>query len=197
MGLIARDTERCVEGAIARLNSEVRAHHHERIRDRVEDRLGEFAFVDGLIGACAERSHIRERQHGAADRAITYRAGGYPNDEPSVPVAKIGPPFHTVGDDLAALLFQAGQAGEHRDIAAGPAHVRSRETKPIRRRLIEARDYKVTSHENDGHFNGIKDVDQIDRCRDALETGRHRPAREALYSLRHRCSTGSATAGRT
>src|ERR1051326_1634120 len=46
---LARDTERVVEGAIARLNAEVSAQYDEGIGDGVEDRLGEFAFVNGLI----------------------------------------------------------------------------------------------------------------------------------------------------
>src|SRR6516225_9411248 len=103
--LIARDPEHCVEGAIARLDSLVSAQHDERIGDRVEDRLGAFALVDGLIDACTESSHISERQHRAGDLAITFCVGGYPNNEPLVPVAKIGPGFHSVGDDPAALLF--------------------------------------------------------------------------------------------
>src|SRR5216683_660715 len=56
--------EHCVEGAIARQDSLVSAQHDERIGNRVEDRLSAFAFVDGLIDARAERSHISERQHG-------------------------------------------------------------------------------------------------------------------------------------
>ncbi len=57
---IARHPEHCVEGAIARLDPLVRAQHDEGIGDRVEDRLGAFAFVDRLIDAGAERSHICE-----------------------------------------------------------------------------------------------------------------------------------------
>src|SRR5262249_50439696 len=123
-----------------------------------------------------------------------------------------GPGFHSAGDDLAALLFQAGHAGEHRDIAGRPTNVRWQEAKQVRPRLIEAGDPKVASHDNDGNFNGIKDVDQIRRCGrvvtiDPLQTGpaassrnglRHyRVVREAVYRPRLRCSTGSATAGRT
>ena len=95
--------------------------------NRVEDRLGAFAFVDDLIDARAESSHVSERQHGAGDLAIAFCVGGYPNNEPPVPVAKIGPGFHSAGDDLAALLFQAGQASENRDIAGRPTNVRWRE----------------------------------------------------------------------
>ena len=109
--------EHRVEGAIARLDSLVSAQHDERIGNRVEDRLGAFALVDDLIDACAERCHIRERQHGAADLALTFCVGGYADNEPPVPVAKIGPGLYSGGDDLAALLFQTGQAGEARDIA--------------------------------------------------------------------------------
>src|SRR5215510_8286396 len=127
--LIARDPEHCVEGAIARLDPLVSAQHDKRIGDRVEDRLGEFAFVDGLIDACAESSHISERQHGAGDLAIASCEGGYSNNEPVVSFAKIGPGFHSARDDLAALLFQAREAGEHRDIAARPANVRWRKAK--------------------------------------------------------------------
>ena len=53
--LIARDAEHRVEGAIPGLDPLVGAQHHERVGDRVEDRLGAFALIDGLIGACAER----------------------------------------------------------------------------------------------------------------------------------------------
>src|SRR5262249_6216738 len=91
--LIARDPEHCVEGAIARLDLVVSAQHDERFGDRVEDRLGAFAFVDGLIDACAESSHISERQHGAGDLTIASYIRGYPNNEPLVSIAKIGPGF--------------------------------------------------------------------------------------------------------
>src|SRR5215470_9565328 len=102
--LIARDPEHCVEGAITRLDPLVSAQHDEGIGDRVEDRLGAFAFVDGLIDARAKSSHISECQYRAGDLAIAFCVGGYPNTEPPVPVAKIGPGFHSAGDDLAALL---------------------------------------------------------------------------------------------
>jgi hypothetical protein len=45
--------EHRVEGAIAGLDSLVSAEHDERIRNRVEDRLGAFALIDDLIDACA------------------------------------------------------------------------------------------------------------------------------------------------
>src|SRR5207244_150091 len=80
-------------------------------------------FVDDLIDACAESSHISERQHGAGDLAIAFFKRGYPHNEPPVPVAKIGPGFHSACDDLAALLFQTGQASENRGIAGRPANV--------------------------------------------------------------------------
>ena len=141
--LIARDPEQCVESTIARLDSLVSVQHDERISDRVEDRLRAFAFVNCLIHACAESSHVGEGQHGAGDLAITSCVRGYPNNEPLVPVAKIGPGFDSAGDDLAASLFQPGQASERRDIAHRPTKVRCREAEHIRRRLIEASDHKV------------------------------------------------------
>src|SRR2546430_6976762 len=82
--------EHCVEGAIARLDSLVSVQHDERIGNRVEDRLGAFAFVDDLIDACAESSHISERQHGAGDLTIACCVGGYPHNEPLLPIAKVG-----------------------------------------------------------------------------------------------------------
>src|SRR5207248_3389634 len=120
-----------------------------------------------------------------------------------------------VSDDLAALLFQAGEARERRDIAGRPTNVRWREAEHIRRRLIEASDHEIASHDDDGNVNGIEDVDQIGRSRvggrvsiiDALETGpaaterdalrQHQAAPEAAYRSRLRCRTGSATVGRT
>src|SRR5690242_14874468 len=57
--------ELCVEGAIARLDSLIGAQHDDRIGNSVEDRLSAFAFVDDLIDACAESSHVSERQYGA------------------------------------------------------------------------------------------------------------------------------------
>ena len=54
--------EHRVEGAIAGVDSLVSAQHDERIGNRVEDALGAFALVDDLIDACAQSSHIRERQ---------------------------------------------------------------------------------------------------------------------------------------
>src|SRR6266571_5145200 len=185
--------EHCVEGAIAQLDSLVSVQHDERIGNRVEDRLGAFAFVDDLIDACAESSHIRERQHGASDLAIACCIGGYPHNEPLLPIAKIGPRFYSACDDLAALLFQTGQAGEHRDITGRPTHVRWREAKHTRRRLIEADEHKVASQHDDGNINGIKDVRGRVVTIDALETG---PAVMApSLSLPHdsplRCSYGS------
>src|SRR5215469_4775682 len=50
--------EQCVEGAIARLDSLISAQHDDRISNSVEDRLGAFVFVDHLIDACAESSHV-------------------------------------------------------------------------------------------------------------------------------------------
>src|SRR5712691_6497450 len=82
--------EQCVEGAIARMDSLISAQHDERIGNSVEDRLSAFAFVNDLIDACAESSHVSERQHGASDPAIPLGVGGYPRDEPLIPVAKIG-----------------------------------------------------------------------------------------------------------
>ena len=157
--------EQCVEGAIARLDSLVSAQHDDRIGNRVEDRLSAFALVDDLIDARAESSHVSERQHGAGDLAIPSCVGGYPHNEPLIPVAKIGPGFHSACDDLTALLFQTGQASENRDIAGRPANVGWREAKHIRRRLIEARDHEVASQDDDGNFNGIEDIDQIGRSR--------------------------------
>src|SRR5712691_7559111 len=198
--------EQRVEGAIARLDSLVSVQHDERIGNRVEDRLGAFAFVDDLIDACAERSHISERQHGAGDLAIACCVGGYPHNEPLLSIAKIGARFYSACDDLAALLFQTGQAGEHRDIAGRPINVRWREAKHTRRRLIEADEHKVASQHDDGNINGIKDVGRIGRRPAPLETGpavigrnalrRHLAAAEAVYRSRLRCSTGSATVGR-
>ena len=62
-------------GAIAGVDLPVTPKHDERIGNRVQDALGAFALVDDLIDACAQRSHIRERQHGAGDLAITVRVG--------------------------------------------------------------------------------------------------------------------------
>src|SRR2546426_11747805 len=95
--------------------------HDERIGNRVEDRLGAFAFVDDLIDACPESSHISERQHGAGDSAIACCVGGYPHNEPLLPIAKIGPRFYSACDDLAALLFQAAKTREARGLSALPA----------------------------------------------------------------------------
>jgi len=106
------------------VDSLVSAEHDDRIGDRVEDRLGAFALVDDLIDACAERSHIRERQHGAGDLAITLCVGRYADGEGPVPIAKIRPGLTPLADDLAALLLQAGQAGENRDSAGRPTNVR-------------------------------------------------------------------------
>jgi hypothetical protein len=103
--IIARNPEHCVEGAIARLDSKVGTQHYEGIDDRIEDRLGAFAFVDCLIGACAESSHISEREHGPDDLAIALRVRGYPNNKPLVPVTKIDPGFYFTVDDVAAVLF--------------------------------------------------------------------------------------------
>src|SRR6266851_4956241 len=77
--------EHFVEGAIARQDSLVSAQHDERISNRVEYRLGAFAFVDDL--------------------PIAFCVGGYPHNEPLIPVAKIGPGFYSACDDLDALLF--------------------------------------------------------------------------------------------
>src|SRR6516162_5623076 len=52
--------EHGVESAIARQDSMISAQHDAWIRNRVEDRLGAFALVDGLIEACADSSHIGE-----------------------------------------------------------------------------------------------------------------------------------------
>src|SRR6266566_7950589 len=82
--------KQCVEGAIARMDSLISAQHDERIGDSIENRLSAFAFVDHLIDACAESSHVSERQHSADDLAIAFFKGGYPRNEPPVPVAKIG-----------------------------------------------------------------------------------------------------------
>src|SRR5579871_496120 len=161
--LVARDPELCVKGPISRLNPLVCAQHDERFGDRVEDRLGGFAFVDSLIDAWAESGHICECQQDASDLAIDYRIGRYPNNEPLVSVAKIGSNLQSTGDDLVALLFQAGQAGEHRDIAGCPSNVRLREAKRLRPRLIEIGDSKVASKSDNRNFNGIKDVNEVGR----------------------------------
>src|SRR5262249_42866985 len=134
--LIAGESEHRVEGAIARLDALVSAQHDERISDCVEDRLRAFTFIDGLSAAGAERCHIGERQHSAAD-AIAFRARGYPDNEPFFSEAKISPGFHSIGNDLAALLFEPGQASKRRDIARRPANVRFREAKHLRRGSIK------------------------------------------------------------
>jgi hypothetical protein len=110
-------------------------------------------------------SHVSERQYGAGDLTIAFFNGRYPQYEPPVLVAKIGPRFHSACDDLAALLFQTGQATENRNIAGRPANVRWREAKHIRRRLVEAPDHEVASQDDDGNFNGIEDIEQIGRHR--------------------------------
>ncbi|HEX9084472.1 MAG TPA: hypothetical protein VF836_07020 [Gemmatimonadaceae bacterium] len=63
------------------------------------------------------------------------------------------------------MLFQAWTAGEHRNIAGRPTDVRRRKAKYIRRRSVEAGDAEVSSQDNDGNFNGIKDVNEISRGR--------------------------------
>ena len=157
--------EHCVEGTIARVDSLVSAKHDHRVSERVKDRLGAFALVDDLIDARAERGHICERQHDAADPALTFCVRGYPDNEPPVPVAKIDPCLYSTCEDLAVSLLQTGQARQHRDIARRPTSVRRREAKRIRRRLVEARDREVALQCDDRNFNGVEDVDQIRRTR--------------------------------
>ncbi len=213
--LVARHPKHRVEGAIARLDPLVSAQHDEGIGERVEDRLGAFAFVDGLIDASAESSHICESQQRTGGLAITPWIGGYPNDEPPLPLAKIDSIIHSTGDDLATLLFQAGQSSEHRDIAGRPTNVGWREAEHVRGRFVEAGNPEVSLHQDDGNFHGIEDVDQIGRSRacsrvvtsQRLETGpaavdpdvsrHHGAAPDAAYRVRLRCRTGSATVGTT
>src|SRR5262249_58994022 len=71
-----------VERAIAQQDSLVSAQHDTRISNRVEDRLDAFAFVDGLIDARAESSHIRERHHDAGYVAIPFTLLPYPTYHP-------------------------------------------------------------------------------------------------------------------
>src|SRR6516164_6538347 len=98
--------------------------HRDRVGNRIEDRLGAFTLIEDLIEALAESSHISGRQHGAGDLPLSLGVGGYPHNEPLIPVAKIGPGLHSACDDPAALLFQTGHASENRDIAGRPANVR-------------------------------------------------------------------------
>jgi len=74
-------------------------------------------------------------------------------------VAKIGPGFYSACDDLAALLFETGQASERRDVGGHPTDVGWREAKHIRRRLIEPDQNKVASQDDNGKIKGIKDID--------------------------------------
>src|SRR5262249_5209100 len=121
--------------------------------------------VDDLIDTRAERSHVSERQDRRGDLAIAFPERGYPYSEPPISVTKLCAGFHSACDDLAALLFQTGHAGENRDVARRPTNVGTGEAKHIRRRLIEARDHEVASHNDDGNFNSVEDVDQICRRR--------------------------------
>src|SRR5262249_36251725 len=124
-----------------------------------------FALVDDLIDACAEGGHVRERQHGAADLVLTICVRRYSDNEPPVPVAKIGSRLYSGCHDLAALLFETRQAGETRDIARRSTDVRWGEAKLLCRRLVEAGDREVASHDNDRKFNRVEDVGQIGRSR--------------------------------
>jgi hypothetical protein len=72
--LISRNPKHRVEGLIARLHAQVRAEHDDRVGDRVEDRLGVFAFINGLSDACAESGHVGEREH-RADLAFASYEG--------------------------------------------------------------------------------------------------------------------------
>src|SRR4029450_1447037 len=126
---------------------------------------GAFALIDDLIDACAESGHIRERQHCAADLALTICVGRYAENEPPVTVAKIRSRLYSACHDLAALLFQTRQSGEARDIAWRSTNVRWGEPKLIRRRLVEACDREVASQDDDRNFNRVEDVGQIGRSR--------------------------------
>lgn len=54
--------EHFVESAIATVDPLIAVEHDEGIGNRVEDGLGAFALVDGLIDAGAEDSHIGKRK---------------------------------------------------------------------------------------------------------------------------------------
>ena len=215
LGLIARDPEHRIEGAVGRLDPLVNAQHDERIGDRVEDRLGGFAFENGLLEAGAESRHIGERQNDARDLAIAVCARRYSNHEPRVPDAEIGPGFHSVGDDPAALLFQLMQASKRPGVAARSTHVQRRQAEHVGRSRVEESNPQVGSHEDDGNLHGAEDMEQIGRshvCRLAVAFGlleigpgvvernvlhSHQADPVATYSVRLRCSTGSASIGRT
>src|SRR5579864_304539 len=84
---LTRHSEHCVEGAIARLDPLASAQDDQRVGHCVDNRLGAFALVDGLIEACAESSYIRESQDGTDDLAIVFCIRKYSNNEPLTLVA--------------------------------------------------------------------------------------------------------------
>ena len=121
-----------------------------------------------------------------------------------------------VGDHLRAQLLEIDHVCEHLDVAGGPADLRSRETEHLCRHPVEAGDSEVTANRDYGKIDSVEDVDEVsaDRVRTrgiamrpadvaglvilCPRSCRHRSgSSEAAYRVRLRCSTASATSGRT
>jgi hypothetical protein len=82
-----------------------------------------------------------------------------------MPVTKIGSGFHSAADDFAALLSEAWQPGENRDVRRRSTHVGWRQPEDVGRGLVEVSDPEVASYDNDWNLNRVDDSGQIRRSR--------------------------------
>ena len=213
---LTRDLEHRVEGPIGRLHPQVGVEDHQGSDHRVEDRLRVLAFVNCLLHTGTESGHVREREHGAPDLAIASCVRGYPKEEPPVPVPDFAPEWCPVGNHLNAHLLEIDHVCEHSDVARGPADVRWREAEHCCRPPVEAGHSEVAANRDYGKIDSVEDADEVgaDRVRTRSvamrpaditrpvilcpQSCRHLPGSpEAAYRVRLRCSTASATSGRT
>lgn len=125
------------------------------------------------------------------------------------------PAWCPVGDHLCAQFLEIHHLREHSDVARGLADIGWREAKRRCRSPVEADNREVAANHDDGKIDRVEDADEVGaervrthgiamrpgdiagpaiRCRRGF---RHRSdSSQAVYRVRVRCSTASATSGR-
>src|ERR1700722_8427604 len=125
-----------MEGPISRLHTEIDVENHQRIDYSIENSLGIFALVNGLVDTCTKGRDVGNGQHRAGNLAIASSARSYSQKKMPIAVAHLKAAGCSLGDHLRAKSVDVFRGGQN--ARGGSAYIGGGQTKHRHRGAIDA-----------------------------------------------------------
>src|ERR1700722_4701222 len=145
-----------MEGPISRLHTEIDVENHQGIDYSIENRLGIFALVNGLIDTCAEGRHVRNGQHRAGNLAIASGARGYSQKKMPIAVAHLKAAWCSLGNHLRTKSVDVFRSGQN--ARGGSAYIGGGQAQHRHRGAIDAGNGAIAADYYDREIDCIQDV---------------------------------------